>query len=637
MAFPQSFLDEIRARVPLTQLVGRRVALKQKGRGDWWGNSPFTNEKTPSFHVVDDKGFYHCFSTGEHGDHFSWLMQVEGQSFPEAVETIAGLAGMEVPKSTPEERQREERRKDLGDVVAFARDWYVRRLESAEGREARDYLAGRGLDQMTIEAFQLGYAPDDRDSLLTAAKAQGIEMAQLIEAGLYRQPEDGRSPYPLFRNRIMFPINDRRGRAIAFGGRFMGDAKAIGVGKYINSPETPLFDKSRTLYNLDRARDPARQGEPLLVVEGYMDVIALWKAGFTAAVAPLGTAVTEQQIAELWRHADEPVLCLDGDVAGQKAAIRAAERAMPGLEPGKSLSFAFLPEGEDPDSLVSGPGGAREMNDVLRGAHPLAQFLFETETEGLRLDTPERRARLEADLFKQAAGIRDELVRREYQRSFRDMLFQLHRKHSQNRLKQTRRQAIREFRATRDAARGPQAEAPFGRRMLEDTSKRLVRRQQEIVLATLVNHPDLIAEFDEVLDVFVFDPDLDKLRGGLQKHAVSGETLDPEALTHHLIAGGAEASLSAVTGQGVYSLAPQARRSAPISEARALLGHILLIRQQGALLGEYRTAGRDPASMDAVGPEEWERRDARLAALRRSVEDGEGQISPDPSDHGENS
>ena len=642
MAFPQSFLDEIRARVSLSQLVGRRVQLKQKGRGDWWGNSPFTNEKTPSFHVVDDKGFYHCFSTGEHGDHFSWLMQVEGQSFPEAVEILAGLAGLEVPKSSPEERQREERRKDLGDVIAFARDWYTRQLESPAGKEARTYLQGRGLEAMTIEAFQLGFAPDDKDALATAAKEQGIEMAQLLEAGLYRAPDDGRAPYPLFRNRIMFPINDRRGRPIAFGGRFMGDAKAIGVGKYINSPETPLFDKSRTLYNLDRAREPARQGEQLLVVEGYMDVIGLWQAGFPASVAPLGTAVTELQIAELWRHADEPILCLDGDVAGQKAAIRAAERALSGLEPGKSLSFAFLPEGEDPDSLVSGHDGIRTMNEILGGAHPLAQFLFETESDGMRLDTPERRARLEADLFQLVSGIQNDLVRKEYQHTFRDMLFNLHRKHSQTRLKQARRQAIREWRGNRDTSLGPKAESPFGKRLMDDAARRLVRRRQEIVLATLVNHPDLISEFDEVLDVFAFDADLDKLRAELQKHAVLGITLDPEALTHHLIASGVQASLSAVTVPGVYSLAPQARPTASTSEARELLEHILLIRQQGALLGEYQTAGRDPVAQassgpDSWGPGDWEKRDARLAALRRSVDDGEGQLGQDLSDYSDKS
>ena len=634
MAFQQSFLDEIRARVPLTQVVGRRVALKQRARDDWWGLSPFTNEKSPSFHVKDDKGFYHCFSTGEHGDHFSWLMQVEGLSFPEAVETVAGLAGMEVPKSTPEERKREERRKDLTDVVAFAVDWYVGQLHSPAGKDARDYLVGRGLEAMTVDAFQIGFAPDNRDALAEAAKEQGIDMPMLIEAGLYRKPDDGRSPYPLFRDRIMYPINDRRGRPIAFGGRFMGDAKAVGVGKYINSPDTPLFDKSRNLYNLDRAREPARQGEPMLVVEGYMDVIALWQAGFPAAVAPLGTAVTEQQIAELWRHVDEPVLCLDGDVAGQKAAIRAGERALPGLQPGKSLSFAFMPEGEDPDSLVQGPGGVRAMSDLIGRAQPLADFLFETESHGVRLDTPERRARLEADLFQLVGGIKDELVRREYQRSFRDMLFQLHRKHSQARIKKARGEAIRDYRNNRkpsrgDGSMGPTAEQPFGReRLMEGASKRLVRRRQEIVLAVLVNHPGLIEEYDEALDAFAFDPDLDKLRSELQKHALSGKELDPEALTHHLIAGGAEAPLSAVLGRDVLMLAPQAKPTAPLAEARQLLDHLLLIRQQHALIGEYRLAGRTSTSAGDAAED-------RLKALRRSMDDGEGQLGADLSDYGD--
>jgi DNA primase len=625
MAFPQPFLDEIRARVPLSQLVGRRVQLKQRARDDWWGLSPFASEKTASFHVRDDKGFFHCFSTGEHGDHFSWLMQVEGQSFPEAVEILAGMAGMEVPKASPEERRREEKRKDLGEVVAFAAVWYAEQLEASAGRAARDYLAGRGLEAQTVAAFQLGFAPDDRDALAAAAKAAGIDMPQLLEAGLYRKPDDGRAPYPLFRNRIMFPINDRRGRPIAFGGRFMGDAKAIGVGKYINSPETPLFDKSRTLYNLDRAREPARQGETLLVVEGYMDVIALWQAGFVAAVAPLGTAVTEAQIAELWRHADEPVLCLDGDVPGQKAAIRAAERALPGLQPGKSLRLAFLPAGEDPDSLVARASGVRDFRDLVGTARPLADFLFETEIVGLRLDTPERRAKLEADLFRLAGGIKDDMVRREYQRGFRDMLFDLHRKHSRAKLKTARRQAIREHRAgRRDEPRGPSAETPFGRQRLDSSARRLVRRRQEIVLAILVNHPTLIEEFDEILDLFVFDPDLDKLRAALQNLALAGHALDLEGLTHHLISSGADGPLHDVTTPAIYALAPQARPGADVSEARILLEHVLLIRQQDVLMGEYRTAGRDPD-----GVSDGDARDARLGALRRTVDDGEGRLAAD--------
>ena len=651
MAFPQQFLDEIRARVPLTQLVGRRVALKQKGRDDWWGLSPFTSEKSPSFHVLDNKGYFHCFSTGEHGDHFSWLMQVEGQSFPEAVETLAGMAGMEVPQSSPEERQREERRKELVDVIEFAVGWYEAQLRTPAGREAMAYLQGRGLEPLTIEAFRLGFAPDDKMSLATAAKQDGIEMPQLIEAGLYRAPDDGRAPYPLFRDRIMFPIEDRRGRSIAFGGRFMGDAKAVGVGKYINSPDTPLFDKSRTLFNLHRAREPARQGERLLAVEGYMDVIALWQKGFPFAVAPLGTAVTEHQITEMWRHVDEPIMCLDGDVAGQRAASRAAERALPGLKPGKSLRFAFLPEGEDPDSLVNGPDGVREMASRLDSAQPLAAFLFETETLGAQLDTPERRAKLERDLFFLTGRIEDEGVKRAYQTEFKDSLWALFRKRRDAKFQATRKNAVRAFRKERDAARGPSAAQPFGREKLKETSRRLVRRQQEIVLAVLVAHPSLIADFDERLDALVFDPDLDKLRGALQKLALSGENLDPEALRHHLIASGAEGPLSVVTRPELFQLAPQAKPGSDIISARAVVDHILLIRQQATLMGEYRTAAREIGARpdgDGFGPGEREdsppesgekpadgRADRRLRALRRSVEDGESRIGADLGEFGD--
>jgi len=556
-------------------------------------------------------------------------MKQEGLSFPEAVETLAGMAGLEVPKATPEERRREEKRKGLVDVVAFAARWYARQLEGPAGKAARDYLKARGLDAMTVEAFQLGYAPDDRNALQAAAEAEGIEMRQLIEAGLYRNPDGSRSPYPLFRDRIMFPINDRRGNPIAFGGRFMGDAKAVGVGKYINSPDTPLFDKSRTLYNLDRAREPVRQGERLLVAEGYMDVIALWKHGFTAAVAPLGTAITEHQIEGLWRMTDEPILCLDGDVAGQKAAIRVGERALPGLQPGKSLAFAFMPEGDDPDTVVNGPGGPREMAELLDRRQPLARFLFETETDGIRPDTPERRARLEADLFTLAGGIRDELVRREYQREFKDMLWQLHRRHSQNRVKKARRQAIREYRNDRGQVRGPTAEAPFGKEKLEGASRRLVRRNQEIILAALVNHPELISEYDEALFPLTFDPDLDKLRRELQKRALSEETLDAEALRHHFIASGVEEALSAVTHPNVYMLASQVRPDADVARTRTLLDSILRIRQQSDLIDEYRIAADSGDGDDRAGY------DRRMAALRRTVDAGEGRIGDDITDRDE--
>lgn len=626
MAFPHGFLDEIRARVSLMGLVSRRVQLKQRGRGDWWGISPFTNEKTPSFHVVEDKGFFHCFATGEHGDHFTWLMKTEGLSFPEAVEHLAGEAGLEMPQSTPEERHREERRKSLVDVTEAAAAWYSKQLYGSAGRPALEYLtAERGLKANTVEAFGLGYAPDDRNALSDAMKAEGIEMPALIEAGLYRQPEDGRAPYPLFRDRIMFPITDKKGRAIAFGGRFMGDAKAAGVGKYINSPETPLFDKSRTLYNLKNAADGVRHGDdPLIVVEGYMDVISLWEFGYIAAVAPLGTAITETQIAILWRVAEEPVLCFDGDVAGQMAAIRAARRALPDLKPGKSLRFAFLEDG-DPDDVVRNQG-TTVLRRVVSEAQPLSAFLFLTETDDARLETPERRARARADLMALADTIRDDGVRREYGRDFSDRFWKLQRAEADRRFKAARRQARREVGAW-DKVSAAHAREALGRASHETFLKRLPRRQQQIALATLINHPGLIERFEEALDLVVFDGDLDKIRRGLQNLAVSGESLDAERVRSHFEGSGDEALLRVVTADPqVYLFARQARADAPEPDAAKLVEHILLLRQQERLEGEMRSGRRQSDGGDGAG-DLGERTERRLASLHGSLVEGEARLA----------
>ena len=363
MAFPPEFLDEIRARVPLAGVVGRRVKLAKRGR-EHSGLCPFHNEKTPSFTVSEDKGFYHCFGCGAHGDALGFVMRMEGLSFPEAVERLAGEAGLRVPQASPEERAAARRRADLYDVVEAAAAWFEERLAGSEGAEARAYLESRGLRRETVTSFRLGYAPDRRGMLRAALNARGLDNAQLAEAGLIKLPEapqdapdaaSAGAPRDYFLNRIIFPITDRRGRAIAFGGRALGESRA----KYLNSPETPLFHKGRVLYNQARARQAAHDTGELIVCEGYMDVIALGQAGFPAAVAPLGTAITEQQIAVLWRLADEPVLCLDGDQAGRRAGFRAAERALGLLKPGRSLRFAALPEGEDPDSLVRGQGPGR--------------------------------------------------------------------------------------------------------------------------------------------------------------------------------------------------------------------------------------------------------------------------------------
>lgn len=638
MAFPPGFLDDIRARISLVGLVGRRVQLKQKGRGDWWGVSPFTNEKTPSFHVVEDKGFFHCFSTGEHGDHFSWLMKTEGLQFPEAVERLAEEAGLEVPKASPQERERAEKRKSLYEVMGFAVAWYERQLRSPAGREALAYLRGRGLSEETIARFSLGYAPDDKATLKEEAEKAGIPLDSLIEVGVYRKGDAGRPAYPLFRERVMFPIADARGRWIAFGGRFMGDAKAKGIGKYINSPDTVLFDKSRTLFNLGEARDAVRRDKAdLLVAEGYMDVIALAQAGFDAAVAPLGTAVTEEQIALLWRTADEPVMCLDGDEAGGRAALRAAERAMPQLTPGKSLRFAFLPPGEDPDSLIARDGAAA-MRAVIEAAKPLSQVLWESERDRAPYDTPERRADLESRLKTLAGAIENEAVKKQYFRAFNDRLWELARR---------QQRPARKGQGGRGGWTGgggrpgfppssaPHAAEPMGRALL-GRAQGLSRRQQQVVLATLANHPGLIEEFDEALDRFAFDADLDKVRRGLQKLAASGEPLDSTAVRDHFTQVGDESALRLVGDARLYQLARQARPEAPLAEARAALDHILLIRTQGALRSEVVRSLRlastgavddgGEAGRDAKGAIGLEALEARRQALWRDVDAGEAAL-----------
>lgn len=622
MAFPHGFLDDIRSRVSLTGLVSKRVQLKQRGRGDWWGLSPFTNEKTPSFHVVEDKGFFHCFATGEHGDHFTWLMKTEGLTFPEAVELLAGQAGLEMPQVTPQERQREEQRKTLYDVTEAAAAWFSGQLHLDGGRAALNYLtAERGMRAEAIEGFGLGYAPDNREALAAAMKPLGIEMPALLEAGLYRSSDDGRPPYPLFRDRIMFPITDRRGRVVAFGGRFMGDAKAVGVGKYINSPETPLFDKSRTLYNLKNAAEGIRQGDgPLLVVEGYMDVIALWEYGYTTAVAPLGTALTETQIGMLWKVADEPVLCFDGDVAGHGAAIRSGRRALPELTPGKSLRFAFL-DGDDPDSLVRREG-AGEMRRLVGAAQPLSAFMFEIEADKSLLTTPEGKAKVRAELMRMASEIKDPGVRKEYEQDYSDRFWKLRRSEETQRFKKARRKARQQLGAWKEG-RAPHAPELLGREAHASSLKRLPRRQQQIVLAALINHPALVPDYDEPLDGFVFDADLDKVRRGLQNLAASGESLDDERIRTHFSGSGGDALLRVVTEDSrIYQFARQARPDAPVEDARQVVDHILLLRDQGRLEGELREGARR-AMTDGVG----ENTDRRLSSLFGSFQDGEGALT----------
>src|SRR5437763_350443 len=413
MRFSPQFLDELRARLPVSEVVGRRVKLRKAGR-EWKGLSPFNKEKTPSFFVNDQKAMWFDFSSGKNGNIFDFLMLTEGVSFPEAVERLAQQAGVPLPVITREAQAQEERRKTLHEVVELAAKFFEATLASRAEARGRGYLLDRGIHAPTQVKFRLGYAPSAQYALKEHLGAAKVPVEDMIEAGLLVSGEDIAVPYDRFRDRVMFPISDWRGRVIAFGGRALD--KEVSA-KYLNSPETPLFHKGATLYNIAAARKAAHDGAPIVAVEGYTDVIAMVTAGFEATVAPLGTALTAEQLALMWRMADEPILCFDGDDAGRRAAYRAVDLALPLLKPGKSLKFASLPDGQDPDDLARS-GGRDAIEDVLGGARPLAEVLWARESEAGPFDTPERRAALEAHTGEITATIADETVRRYYKQDF---------------------------------------------------------------------------------------------------------------------------------------------------------------------------------------------------------------------------
>src|SRR5580704_10508744 len=420
MRYTPQFLDELRARLSVSEVVGKRVKLRKAGR-EWKGLSPFNKEKTPSFTVNDDKGFYHDFSSGKHGSIFDFVMETEGITFPEAVERLAEMAGVPLPAYSPEAEARDERRKTLHEVCELAAKFFESTLASRNGARGRGYLADRGLTSPTQVKFRLGYATPDRYALKEHLGAAKIPVEDMIEAGLLVGGEDIAVPYDRFRDRVMFPISDWRGRVIAFGGRAL--EKEVSA-TYLNSPETPLFHKGATLYNIAAARKAAHEGARVIAVEGYVDVIAMVMAGYEGTVAPLGTALTAEQLALMWRLTDEPILCFDGDDAGRRAAYRALDIALPLLKPGKSLKLATLPDGQDPDDLARS-GGRAAIEDVLGAARPLAHMLWARESEQGAFDTPERRAALEARIGEVTNAIGDESVRRYYRQDFSARLRQM--------------------------------------------------------------------------------------------------------------------------------------------------------------------------------------------------------------------
>lgn len=519
MAIEPGFLDELRARTPLASVIGRRVKLARSGR-NWKGCCPFHGEKTPSFYVYDDH--FHCFGCGVHGDVISFVMQMEGKNFPEAVEELAGSAGMEVPKDTRRTREEVAHSQSLEDVLEHTQQIWSQALYSPAGKAGLDYLTRRGLTRQTIEEFGLGWAAEGRGALTEALAPKGITPQMMAEAGLMRIDEDGRPKGELFWGRVTFPIRDRKGRLVSFGGRILGD----GQPKYLNGPETSLFSKRRLLFGLDKARAAVRAPRPkgvsptdLIVVEGYMDVIALHQAGFRGAVAPLGTALTPEQLEVLWQVDRAPILCFDGDTAGRRAAARAAEVALPLVKADHSLRLCLLPEGEDPDSLVRSKG-AQVVGEMFATASPLSEVLFDLLTVGVSNPGPEERATLRHKLVEVAGLIPDKALASEYRSTLLDRFFET-------------------FRRKKSGTRGG-AVAP-ARSVVRDSGPvalNAMEERQRILLALLLRYPEVVPEVEDALCRLALPPAFAEVRDLLLD--LSAEGMLPET---------GDALLSSLEGQ----------------------------------------------------------------------------------------
>jgi DNA primase len=581
MSLPPGFLEELRSRVSLSQVVGRKVVWDMRrsnqGKGDFWAPCPFHQEKSASFHVDDRKGFYYCFGCHAKGDALTFLRETENMGFMEAVELLAREAGMPVPARDPVAAQQADRRGQLAEVMEQAVQFYRLQLRAGAGGVARDYLARRRLPEASQERFELGWAPDARQGLFAHLRAKGVAVDLIVDAGLAARPEGGGEPYDRFRGRVIFPIRDARGRAISLGGRSLDpNARA----KYINGPETELFDKGRSLYNHGPARDAAGKGQQLIVAEGYMDVIALVEGGFQAAVAPLGTAVTEEQLRLMWRIHPEPVIALDGDAAGLRAALRVVDLALPLLEAGQGLRFAILEGGKDPDEILRGPGAAA-LQKVLDAALPMVALLWRRETEGKVFDSPERKATLDKTLRAALMRIKDPSIRAHYGEAIKQLRWELF---------GTRRPAT-----TRrgGAPFAPLAPLPSTRGSLlaADDAATGERLREAVILATLITHPALIPRFEgEMERLDLHGAGHQRLRDAILRHA---DVDDPAALREKI---GVDAGddLESLFALAHVRIAPPVRESGDSELAAMCLAEELAkLEAARGVLREIREASED--------------------------------------------
>ena len=568
MRFGEHFMDEIKTRVRVSDVVGRSVKLKRQGR-EFAGLSPFTNEKTPSFFVNDEKGFYHCFSSGKHGDAISFLMEIENLSFPEAVERLATLAGVEMPKADPQAEARAKQNKVAINWMEEAQAFFAKSLMREAGREARAYLKGRGLTQTAAERFGIGFAPDSFDALRDEMLQKGADINLLVQTGLLIEPEDRtRQPWDRFRNRIMFPIRDPRGRLVAFGGRAMDkDAKA----KYLNSPETSIFHKGSVLYRYPEARKalavPTNPARGLIVAEGYMDVIALARAGFDQAVAPLGTALTEDQLDLLWRAGPEPILCFDGDKAGLRAAFRSIERALPKLKPGQTVRFALLPEGQDPDDLIQAKGPSA-MREVLEAAIPLVDMLWEREREAGPLNTPEDKAGLKERIYAALREITHDGVREQYKTEL------LARFDNEFGWKANRQSSGYGSRKASTKASPQMKNNMRGDAMSEARERRL--------MGAILEWPLLLEAVDETFFTLRFSSDgCRQLQRAIQSYYQSTKAVDKRSLHAHIEQTGLEIFLKKFSADRFLCVAAMGGSDATLSQREAIF-----LKEAAALMGQ---------------------------------------------------
>jgi DNA primase len=577
MSLPVGFLDELRNRVSLSSVVARKVTWDARrsntGKGDFWAPCPFHQEKSASFHVDDKKGFYYCFGCHAKGDVLTFIKETDNLGFIEAVESLAKMAGMPMPERDPRAAEVADKRSQLIEVMEESVKWFRLQLNTSAGADARAYLAKRGLSEAAQDRWQIGFAPDSRTALYSALRQKGVADDLIVASGVCATPEGGGTPYDRFRGRIIFPIRDGRGRAISLGGRAMDpNARA----KYLNGPETDIFDKGRNLFNLAPAREATGKGKPLVVAEGYMDVIALSEAGFTAAVAPLGTAVTDEQLRLMWRIHPEPIISLDGDTAGIRAALRVIDLALPLLEAGKGLRFATLPAGLDPDDLIKSQG-AGAMQAVLDGAQPMVNLLWQREVEGRVFDSPERKASLDKSLRAHLMRIVDPSIRNHYGEDIKRMRWDL--------FSQKSRGPRAPFVPGKGRLLAEQPATPATKGSLLATASAQVQEtlREAVVLATLITHPTLIRRFETALERMQFThEDHHLLRDLVLRHGDDAEIFDHIRLA-------APAALADLMARPHVAIAPPVRNKLDVELAAMCLAEEL------AKLDAYRGARREIA------------------------------------------